>query len=78
MAYIVGRCIVCGQREIKSGTSGRYVLMSCNGCDADFQIEFDPPDAPEIRGRIEILSPGRYPVPETLMTCPAFVGPPEA
>ena len=51
----VNRCLVCGQTAIDAKTDGRFVTTSCAVCLAVLTIEFDPPDQPELRARIERL-----------------------
>jgi hypothetical protein len=55
MPYSVTRCILCGRTELRTVTCGSAVHGVCAACGAEFQIEFDPPDEPRIRGRITIL-----------------------
>ena len=49
----VTRCLLCGRTPIDTTTDGRLVTASCPTCLAILTIEFDPPDQPEIRARIE-------------------------
>jgi hypothetical protein len=51
--YIVRRCLVCGDAAIDAKIDGRVVTTSCRACSAVLIIEFDPPDEPTLRGRIE-------------------------
>ena len=51
----VNRCLLCGQTAIDGKTHGRFVTTSCPACLAVLKIEFDPPDQPELRARIERL-----------------------
>ena len=51
----VNRCLVCGQTAVDVKTDGRFVTTSCPVCLAVLTIEFDPPDQPELRARIERL-----------------------
>jgi hypothetical protein len=46
-------CLACGDHTIDIRTDGRFVTASCEVCSAVFRIEFDPPDAPHLRARIE-------------------------
>jgi hypothetical protein len=40
--------------------SDRIVVVSCAACQSVVRIEFDPPDAPTLRGRIEpLFTPGQ-------------------
>ena len=54
--YSVRRCILCGATHINATTEGRRVTVHCQACDAIFEVEYDPPDSPSVRGRIEIIS----------------------
>jgi hypothetical protein len=54
-ALLAEACLHCGSRHIKGSESGRFHTVSCLDCGAAFVIEFDPPDAPELRGRIELV-----------------------
>jgi hypothetical protein len=29
--------------------------VACRDCGAEFEVEFDPPDAPALKGRIEMI-----------------------
>jgi hypothetical protein len=51
--YNVRRCLVCGNAAIQAKVDGRVVTTSCLGCSAVLIIEFDPPDEPTLRARIE-------------------------
>ena len=51
----VNRCLLCGQTAIDVKIAGRFVTTSCPVCLAVLTIEFDPPDQPELRARIERL-----------------------
>jgi len=33
----------------------RIVTVACRSCGAVFRVEFDPPDEPDLRGRIELI-----------------------
>jgi len=55
MLHKVNRCVLCGETAIDRNANGRFVTTSCPTCLAVFTIEFDPPDQPEIRARIERL-----------------------
>jgi hypothetical protein len=52
-AYSVKRCLLCGDPNILAKIDGRIVTTSCVACHAVLIIEFDPPDAPTLRARIE-------------------------
>jgi hypothetical protein len=49
----VNRCVHCGDTAITAKVDGRFVTTSCSACDAVVIIEFDPPDEPQLRARIE-------------------------
>jgi len=49
----VDRCLVCGHPAIDADVDGRFVTTSCAACLAVLVIEFDPPDQPWLRARIE-------------------------
>jgi hypothetical protein len=55
-AYSVRRCILCGATHINATAEGRIVTVQCHACDAMFKVEYDPPDSPTLRGRIEVIS----------------------
>jgi hypothetical protein len=55
-AKSVRRCVLCGAKHISSTTEGRFVTVECHACGAMFQVEYDPPDSPNVRGRIELIS----------------------
>ena len=55
MDYAVTRCLLCGHRPVDAVGEGRIVTTKCEACGAKLAIEFDPPDAPEMRARIERL-----------------------
>jgi hypothetical protein len=54
-AYRVNRCLICADPAIDATTDGRFVTTACPNCLAVLAIEFDPPDQPELRARIERL-----------------------
>lgn len=54
----VNRCLICGGAAIDSRTNGRVVTTMCRECSAVLLVEFDPPDRPDIRARIERLDDG--------------------
>jgi len=43
----------CGDTAITAQVDGRFVTTSCSACHAVLIIEFDPPDEPHLRARIE-------------------------
>jgi len=53
MPHTVTRCLLCGHTPIDTTTDGRIVTAFCSACLAILTIEFDPPDQPELRARIE-------------------------
>jgi hypothetical protein len=46
---------VYGQTRILTTTADRLVRVACRDCGAEFEVEFDPPDAPALKGRIEMI-----------------------
>jgi uncharacterized Zn finger protein len=53
MSYTVSRCILCGHEPVDAVADGRVVTTSCTACGAILAIEFNPPDEPGLRARIE-------------------------
>jgi hypothetical protein len=53
--HSVRHCLACGNEMIDTHADGRVVTASCHSCSAVFRVEFDPPDAPHLRARIERL-----------------------
>ena len=53
MSVRVRRCLLCGDAAIDAKVNGRFVTTSCPACHAVLIIEFDPPDEPSLRARIE-------------------------
>jgi len=49
----VQRCLLCGDTGIDAEADGRFVTTTCRVCAAALMIEFDPPDQPTLRARIE-------------------------
>jgi hypothetical protein len=49
----VRRCLLCGDTAVAAKEDGRFVTTVCAACDAVLIIEFDPPDEPTLRARIE-------------------------
>jgi hypothetical protein len=58
---MIHRCTFCASTAIRVSGNGRILCVVCATCEAVFVVEFDPPDAPGIRGRIEAL---HVPVPD--------------
>ena len=54
----ITRCLLCGEMPVDAKTTGRFVTTSCRACRAVLMIEFDPPDQPELRARLERLDDG--------------------
>jgi len=56
------RCLLCNDVDIEIDVNGRFVTTTCRACSAALQIEFDPPDEPSLKARIERIdeagSPG--------------------
>jgi hypothetical protein len=57
MAHSIKNCLLCRHPGIITVAVGRYVSVRCHGCGAQLSIEFDPPDDPAVKGRIEVLTP---------------------
>jgi hypothetical protein len=55
----VHHCIICGSTAIVTARRGPLVHVVCRDCDAEFDLEFNPPEAPHLRARIEIIKPPR-------------------
>jgi hypothetical protein len=55
----VRHCIICGSTAIVTTRGGWLVHVVCRGCDAEFDLEFKPPEAPHLRARIEIVKSPR-------------------
>lgn len=49
----IRRCLLCGKSDIEVRASDRFITVSCRTCSAILRIEFDPPDAPQLRARID-------------------------
>jgi len=64
-AHHVRRCFLCGDAAIHAETSGRIVRTACFVCGAVLIIEFDPPDEPTLRARIERIDAADGHVPES-------------
>jgi hypothetical protein len=48
------RCLLC-RGAVERECEGRFVTTSCLECGAVLRIEFDPPEEPHLRARIERL-----------------------
>jgi hypothetical protein len=59
----VKRCLLCGDEAIDATIDGRIVTTCCHACRAVLSIEFDPPDEPALRARIERID-DRAPTPD--------------
>jgi hypothetical protein len=56
MGPSIERCVLCRSTQISVAIEGeRFVTTDCQTCGAVVRVEFDPPDAPELRGRIELI-----------------------
>jgi hypothetical protein len=56
MGDAIERCVLCCSSQITVTLEQRRVMTTaCQTCGGVVRIEFDPPDAPELRGRIELL-----------------------
>jgi len=56
MAFDVKRCVFCRSDDItRDREDERIVVVACGSCGAVFRVEFDPPDEPDLRGRIELI-----------------------
>jgi hypothetical protein len=52
----VKSCVVCGSHQVATRWDDpQTVTVGCRACGCIVRIEFDPPDAPGVRGRIEAL-----------------------
>lgn len=51
----VTRCVLCGASTIVTAADGRIVHVVCRTCGATFNVEFEPPDQPELYARIEMV-----------------------
>jgi len=53
MSVRVRRCLLCGDAAIDAHVNGRLVTTACPACHVVLTVEFDPPDEPTLRARIE-------------------------
>ncbi len=54
--YQIKRCILCRSEAITMHVEqGRIATAACHSCGATVRVEFDPPDEPGLRGRIDVL-----------------------
>jgi hypothetical protein len=60
----VHRCILCGASEIDIDREGRFERATCHACGGVFEVEWNPPDAPGLRGRIAIIRPSSADKPQ--------------
>jgi hypothetical protein len=51
----VRRCLLCHHVDVEIAVAGRFVTTTCRGCSVVLRIEFDPPDEPSLKARIERL-----------------------
>jgi len=57
LADEVKSCLLCRSADLATSNEGeRVVTASCRSCGAVVRVEFDPPDDPTLRGRIEVLA----------------------
>ena len=54
----VHRCLLCGSGDVDATRDGRFVTTECRSCSAILRIEFNPPDDPEVRARVERIDEG--------------------
>ena len=56
MAHLVKSCVICGSHDITlRWATEHHVTITCRACRRIVAIEFDPPDEPGLRGRIDLL-----------------------
>jgi hypothetical protein len=56
MRHEIRHCMLCRSTNISTTVEQqRLVTTACGGCGAVVRVEFDPPDDPSLRGRIEVL-----------------------
>jgi uncharacterized cupin superfamily protein len=55
----VRRCLLCGHAPVDAGVHDRVVTTSCSSCQAILVIEFNPPDQPGLRARIDRIPGSR-------------------
>jgi len=67
----VRHCILCRSDDISNTVENeRTIRCRCRTCGATVRIEFDPPDQPGLRGRIELLEEPRHRRDETDVSHP--------
>jgi hypothetical protein len=60
----VKRCVLCRSDDITADAEhDRIFIIACRECGAAVRVEFDPPDDPGLRGRIEVLVEPTDPAP---------------
>jgi hypothetical protein len=52
-------CVVCGADQIVTTSDEGGSHVACLNCGAEVMIEFNPPDAPELAGRIQLVTEPR-------------------
>jgi uncharacterized Zn finger protein len=71
MPQTLKRCPLCGHDAIRTDTRGHVVTVDCPGCGAVVEVELDPEDDPDIRGRISVV---RSPLPARTAPTPKPAG----
>jgi len=52
----ISRCVLCASQSVTTCTEHeRVVTVSCADCGGVVRVEFDPPDAPALRARIDLI-----------------------
>jgi len=77
MAHGVRRCLLCQHVEIEIDVAGRFVTTTCHACSAVLRIEFNPPDDPFLKARIERIDDAGRPRTPTPVR-PGFTRTPRA
>ena len=55
--YAIKCCPLCGHATSASETLERVITLQCRPCGGIVTIEFDPPEAPKLRGLITVIRP---------------------
>jgi hypothetical protein len=56
MRHELHYCALCGSAAIASRSENERIAESaCRTCGGIVRVEFNPPDAPNIRGRIDVI-----------------------